>query len=269
MVRRVPIRRLDPTTARRFRAGTRLTRRVSFLGVPLDPLTMDETVARCGELIVSGRPVQHVVLNAGKCVLMEDEPDVREIIRACELVNADGQSVVWAARFLGVSVPERVAGIDLMGRLLASCESEGWPVFFLGARDDVLVAFEAEARRRHPRLQVVGRRNGYFRADEEVGIAEAIRRSGAKLLLVGMSSPMKERFLARNLQRMGPLLAMGVGGSFDVWAGRTSRAPAWMQRVGLEWFHRFAQEPRRMWRRYLVGNLRFAWIVLRARLRPE
>lgn len=243
--------------------------RTPFLGVPLDILTMDETVARCRELVSSGRPSQHVVLNAGKCVLMEDEPDVREIVTGCDLVNADGQSVVWAARFLGIRVPERVAGIDLMGRLIALCESEGWPVFFLGAKEDVLAAFEGEALRRHPRLAVVGRRNGYFRADEEAGVAEAIRASGARLLLVGISSPMKERFLARNLERMGPVLAMGVGGSFDVWAGKTTRAPEWMQRVGLEWFHRFAQEPRRMWRRYLVGNLRFAWIVLRARLAPR
>ena len=227
---------------------------------------MDETVARCRALIRESRPVQHVVLNAGKCVLMQDEPDVRDIVARCEVVNADGQSVVWAARFLGLDVPERVAGIDLMGRLIALSESEGWPVYFLGARDEVLAAFEAEALRRHPRLRVAGRRNGYFRADQETGIAETIRASCARLLLVGISSPMKERFLARNIERMGPLLAMGVGGSFDVWAGNATRAPLWMQRAGLEWFHRFAQEPRRMWRRYLVGNLRFAWIVIRARV---
>jgi N-acetylglucosaminyldiphosphoundecaprenol N-acetyl-beta-D-mannosaminyltransferase len=240
--------------------------RASFLGVPLDPLTMDETVARCGELIREGRPVQHVVLNAGKCVLLEDEPDIRDIVARCAVVNADGQSVVWAARFLGVRVPERVAGIDLMGRLIALCEGEGWPVYFLGAKDDVLAAFEAEARRRHPRLVVAGGRNGYFRPEDEPGIAETIRASGARVVLVGISSPMKERFLARNLERMGPVLAMGVGGSFDVWAGKTTRASVWMQHAGLEWFHRFAQEPRRMWRRYLIGNLRFAGLVIRARL---
>jgi len=243
--------------------------RAQFLGVPLDPLTMDETVARCAQLIRESRPVQHVVLNAGKCVLMDDEPDVREIVKRCELVNADGQGVVWAARFLGVRVPERVAGIDLMGRLLALCESEGWGVYFLGAKDDVLASFEAVVKQRHPRLVVAGRRNGYFDADQEVGVADAVRLSGARLLLVATSSPMKERFLARHLERMGPVLAVGVGGSFDVWAGKTSRAPEWMQRSGLEWFHRFIQEPRRMWRRYLVGNARFGWIVIKARLRLE
>jgi len=240
-----------------------------FLGLPLDPLTMDETVARCRELILAGRPAQHVVLNAGKCVLMEDEPDIREIVAACDLVNADGQSVVWAARFLGLRVPERVAGIDLMGRLLSLCEAEGWPVYFLGATDDVLEEFSRVASARHPKLRIAGRRNGYFQTEDEPTIVDAIRESGARLLLVGISSPMKERLLARHLNQLGPVLAMGVGGSFDVWAGKTTRAPAWMQRVGLEWFHRFAQEPRRMWRRYLVGNLRFAWIVFRAKISSD
>jgi N-acetylglucosaminyldiphosphoundecaprenol N-acetyl-beta-D-mannosaminyltransferase len=112
---------------------------------------------------------------------------------------------------------------------------------------------------------VAGRRNGYFRSEEEPVVAEAVRASGARLLLVAISSPLKERFLARQLHRMGPVLAMGVGGSFEVWAGRTSRAPRLMQRAGLEWFYRFLQEPRRMWRRYLIGNARFIWIVAKAR----
>src|SRR5262245_4765504 len=240
--------------------------RAEFLGVPLDLLTMDESVEKCAALIREGRPVQHVVINAGKCVLMEDAPDVREIVRRCEIVNADGQSVVWGARFLGIKAPERVAGIDLMGRMVERCEREGWPVYLLGATDEVLSAFVDEARRRHPLLVIAGQRNGYFSADKEVGIAEEIRASGARLLLVGISSPKKERFLARHLPTMGPVLAMGVGGSFDVWAGKTKRAPQWMQKAGLEWFYRFAQEPGRMWRRYLVGNFRFGILVLRARI---
>jgi N-acetylglucosaminyldiphosphoundecaprenol N-acetyl-beta-D-mannosaminyltransferase len=230
---------------------------------------MEQTVSRCRELVLCGRAAQHVVLNAGKCVLMEDEPDLRGIVAACDLVNADGQGVVWAARLLGVPVPERVAGIDLMGRLLELSAAEAWPVYFLGAKDDVLADFEGEVRRKFPRVVVAGRRNGYFRAEDEAAIAEGVRASGARILFVAISSPLKERFLARQLHRMGPVFAMGVGGSFDVWAGRASRAPRWMQRAGLEWFHRFAQEPRRMWKRYLVGNVRFAWIVAKARFSAD
>lgn len=235
--------------------------RQTILGVPIDPLTMEQTVARCQEFIEAGKPAQHVVLNAGKAVLMQDVPKLREIIGRCEIVNADGQSIVWAGHVLGVPVPERVAGIDLMGRLLELSEHSGYPVFFLGATQEILEAFASEVMRRFPRLRVAGKRNGYF--EDDAGVARQISASGARVLFVGISSPRKEFFLAEQLPRMGPVFAMGVGGSFDVWAGKTRRAPAWMQRAGLEWFYRLLQEPRRMWKRYLVGNTRFIYLVAR------
>lgn len=230
---------------------------------------MDRAVADCRAAIEARRPTQHVVLNAGKVVRMRDDPELRRIVADCAPVHADGMAVVWAGRLLGVPFPERIAGIDLMGRLLAAAEGAGWPVYFLGARDEVLAAFEAEVRRRHPRLVVAGCRNGYF--DDDAAVADTIAASGARLLFVGMPSPRKERFLFAQRERLGALFAMGVGGSFDVWAGRVRRAPRWMQRSGLEWSFRLIQEPGRLWRRYLVGNLRFAWIVAAQRLsrRPE
>jgi len=231
--------------------------------VRVDPLTMDETVERCRRLIESGRPAQHVALNAGKVVLMQDDAELRRIVDRCDVVSADGMSVVWAGRLLGTFMPERVAGIDLMARLLEMAERRDWPVFFYGARAESLALFLAEALRRHPRIRIAGAEDGFSRDASEV--AARIADSGARLLFVGISSPLKERFLAEHLPRM-PLFAMGVGGSFDVWAGLTRRAPGWMQRAGLEWLFRFLQEPRRMWRRYLLGNLRFAWLVLLARL---
>jgi N-acetylglucosaminyldiphosphoundecaprenol N-acetyl-beta-D-mannosaminyltransferase len=241
--------------------------RAELFGIPLDLLTMQQTVERCRGLIEAGRPAQHVVVNAGKVVMMQDVPGLREIIEHCDVVNADGQSVVWAGRVLGVPVPERVAGIDLMEQLLALAEDRQYRVFFLGATEEVLVAFTSEVRRRFPGMQIAGTRNGYFADDAEV--AAEISASRTQLLFVGISSPRKEFFLAEQLPRMGPVLAMGVGGSFDVWAGKTRRAPAWMQRAGLEWFYRLLQEPRRMWKRYLVGNTRFVIVVVKewARLR--
>ena len=237
--------------------------RAEIFGVPLDLLTMDETIHRCSELIESETAAQHVVINAGKVVMMRDVPRLRDVIARCALVNADGQSVVWAGRALGLAVPERVAGIDLMWRLLGEAESRGWPVYFLGARQHVLDECVERVRERHPRLVVCGQRDGYF--DDDAAVASDIRESGARLLFVGISSPRKEFFLAEHLDSMGPVFAMGVGGSFDVIAGLTKRAPVWMQRSGLEWFYRFAQEPRRMWKRYLVGNTRFIGLVLRER----
>lgn len=230
-----------------------------LFGVNLDLLTMEQTVQRCRELIEAGGPVQHVVINAGKVVMMNDVPGLREVISGCQLVNADGQSIVWAGRLMAIPIPERVAGIDLMEELLRVAEQEGYPVFFLGAAREILAAFLAEVLRRYPQLKLAGKRDGYF--DDDANVALEVKDSGARVLFVGISSPRKEFFLAEQLPRMGPVFAMGVGGSFDVWAGKTRRAPEWMQRVGLEWFYRLLQEPRRMWKRYLVGNTRFIILV--------
>ncbi len=232
-----------------------------LFGVPVDPLTMEETLVRCVGLIESGEPVQHVVTNAGKVVLMEDDARLRQIITACPVNNADGMSIVWAGRVLGVPFPERVTGIDLMADLLAAAEREGWPVFFLGARENVLQAFGGVVRERYPQLRVAGAYHGYFEDDERV--ADAIAASGARLLFVAMPSPRKEYFIAEQLGRMGNVFAMGVGGSFDVWSGVCKRAPRWMQKAGLEWLFRLIQEPRKMWRRTLIGGVRFTRLFLR------
>lgn len=238
--------------------------RGDFLGTPLDLLTYDQTVARLVELIEQRRFVQHVVINAGKVVLMRDDPGLARIVAACELVSADGQSIVWAGRLLGLQVPERVAGIDLMGSLLEVSEARGYPVYFLGATEEVLDRFVHVVSERHPDLVIAGYHDGYFSDDR--ALAERVADSGARVLFVGISSPRKEVVLSEQADRLGPLLAVGVGGSFDVWAGMTSRAPAWMQRSGLEWLYRLLQEPRRMWRRYLVGNTRFIAMVVAAKL---
>lgn len=243
------------------------TKRAEFLGLPLDLLDMPDSVAACEALIREHRPSQHVVINAGKVVQCRHDSRLAEIIRGADIVNADGQSIVWAGRFLGIPVPERVAGIDLMDELLVSAARESWPVYFLGARSHVVDAVVRKSVAVHPNLIVAGHHDGYFSDDHEV--VGAIASSGARILLVALPSPRKEYFIAENLDRLGPLLSVGVGGSFDVYAGQIGRAPAWMQRVGLEWLYRLVKEPRKMWRRYLVGNSVFIWMVLAARLRPH
>ena len=238
---------------------------VQLFGVPLHPLTMSATVDRIADLLRAGGRHQHVALNAAKVVALHDDPSLAAIVRNCSVVSADGQAVVWAARLLGVDVPERVAGIDLMEELLAAAAVEGWSAYFLGAKDDVVAAAVEEECHRHPGLRVAGFRNGYWTPDEEAGVVAEVAASGADLLFVAMPTPRKERFLAEHLDKLGVPFAMGVGGSFDVVAGVTSRAPGWMQRLGLEWAHRLLQEPRRMFRRYLVGNTRFIAMTLRER----
>ena len=226
--------------------------------------TMDQTIDAIAERLARNEFTQHVVVNVAKLVQARDDSALRASIEACEIVNIDGMGVVWGARFLGYDVPERVAGIDLFHRLVAFAAERGEPVFLLGARPEVVESVQHRLRQQHPQLNVAGIHHGYF-WDDEQAVVDMIRRSGARLLFVAISSPAKEMFVNRWRNELGVTFAMGVGGTFDVVAGKSRRAPGWMQRAGLEWFYRLLQEPRRMWRRYLVTNAKFAWLLLRYR----
>ena len=239
--------------------------RVEMFGVPVDALSMRDTVAAVKGFVACGAPHQHVCLNAAKVVELSRTPELARVVSSCDLVSVDGQAVVWAGRVLGSEVPERVAGIDLFEELLAEAAATGLPVYFLGARDEVVRAVAEIAQERWPALQVAGLRDGYWNPEDEDAVVADIASSGAKLLFVALPSPRKEHFLERHGDSLGVPFRMGVGGSFDVLAGVTRRAPRWMQRAGLEWLYRLAQEPRRMFRRYLVGNTRFVLLTLRTR----
>jgi len=239
-------------------------RRVIVAGCPVDALTFEETLAEVDRLVASHTPVQHCVINASKAVLMHKDDRLRHIVSSCALINADGQSIVWASRLLGQPVPGRVAGVDLFQALLSVSEERGYSIYLLGATQEVIDAVVARVRREHPRLRVGGARNGYWHVGESPEIVEAVRASAAHILFVGMPSPRKEYWLAENLEALSVPFCMGVGGSFDVYAGIVRRAPLWLQRLGMEWAYRFAQEPGRMWKRYLLGNLEFARLVYEA-----
>jgi N-acetylglucosaminyldiphosphoundecaprenol N-acetyl-beta-D-mannosaminyltransferase len=226
---------------------------------------MEETLERVEAIVLSGRPHQHMALNAAKFAAMERNEALREAVRNSDLINADGASIVFASRLLGAPLPERVAGIDLFQAVTARAAERGWRVYFLGAKPEVVEKTVRLLRERHPALIVAGARDGYFKDDEAPAVAEAIRASRADVLFVAISPPRKEIFLARWMPVMGVPFCMGVGGSFDVIAGVSRRAPPLMQKVGLEWFYRFLQEPRRLGRRMWVENGRFALRVLRAR----
>jgi N-acetylglucosaminyldiphosphoundecaprenol N-acetyl-beta-D-mannosaminyltransferase len=235
--------------------------RAQVLGCGIDRLDLDTTLRRCEDLIEAGEPVQHVVVNAAKLVMLGDDPRLREIVDACGLVNADGQSVVWASKLLGDPLPARVAGIDLMHGLFALSERKGYRVFVLGARDDVLARALDRLRVLHPALHVAGSHHGYFSDAESIGVCDVIRAARPHILFVAMSSPRKEYWLADHAAQLGVPFLMGVGGSIDVLAGATRRAPVWMQRAGLEWLYRLIQEPRRLAGRYARTNARFVYLV--------
>lgn len=238
-----------------------------FLGVCIDPLTIDEAVARCVKAIEQREPITIGVLNAAKIVRLRKQARLCEAVLGCDLILADGQSVVWASRLLRKRLPERVAGIDLMLELLPEAERRGHRVFFLGARPEVLEKTLDEVRRRCPRLKVAGSRHGYFTPAESPDVADEIRESQADLVFIGVSSPMKEHFVADWAPRTGAQVVHGVGGAFDVLGGEVRRAPLWWQEHGLEWLYRVLQEPMRLGPRYFTTNFTFVVLVMLESLR--
>ncbi len=218
---------------------------------------MDETVRRVEEIIKNGVPTQHVVINASKVNLMEKDPELRKIVNGCPLINADGASILWAAKKLGVPLKERVTGIDLFLKLVELANEKGYKIYLFGAKEEVVKKVKGIFEAQYPNLQIAGYRNGYFSEQDEEKIVADMANSGADMMFVAFSSPKKEYWVNKYLERLNIPFVMGVGGSFDVVAGVTDRAPKWMQDHSLEWFYRFIQEPRRMWKRYIVGNAKF------------
>lgn len=245
----------------------------SFLGCPIDILTMDETVELARSSMRNRTRLQHVALNVAKLVNARSNKVLAADIANSDVVSIDGMGIVWGARLLGMPVKERVAGVDLLARLLAVCEVDGFRPYFLGATDEVLRLAVAQAQARHPGLRFAGFRDGYFKPNQEADVVGEIRDSGADCLFIGMPTPRKERFLAAHRDALNVPFIMGVGGSFDVLSGHVRRAPSRMQALGLEWMFRIYQEPRRMWWRYAKTNALFASILarelVRRRFRPR
>jgi N-acetylglucosaminyldiphosphoundecaprenol N-acetyl-beta-D-mannosaminyltransferase len=233
-----------------------------LFGVPIDALQLEDVLDAAERAIKDRQRLLVSVVNAAKIVEMSREPVLREAVLRGDLILADGMSIVWAGRLLRQPLPERVAGIDVMLGLLRRADAARYRVYLFGATPQVLDAAVASVRAGHPGVVIAGSHHGYYEPAEEQRIAEQISACAPDILFVANVSPIKEMFLARFVDRMNVPVCLGVGGSFDVLAGERRRAPALWQRWGLEWAYRLAQEPRRLWRRYLGTNLAFARLTV-------
>lgn len=242
--------------------------KISILNTTIDNLNMKETMEVISNAIQEDKQLHHVVVNAGKIVALQEDLRLRESVNSSDLINADGQAVVWASRILGKPLKERVAGIDLMNNLIELAHQKKYRIFFFGAKEEVVKKVVNLTAARYSKDVIAGYRNGYFKKEEEKEIARQISESGAHILFVAISSPVKENFLYENRDLLDSVnFIMGVGGSFDVVSGKVKRAPLWMQKTGLEWFYRFLQEPQRMWKRYLIGNSKFIALVFKEKFK--
>ncbi len=220
--------------------------RIRILGRPVDSLTRDGAVERILRAWEEKNFFHVITANAEMIYLSTGDEALAAVIEQAELVTADGIGVVLASRLLGRPLLERVAGYDLMLECLREAAGLGIPVFFLGARPEILQGAVAAAAGRFPGLQVAGSRDGYFREEEEVEIARLIASREPGLLLVAMGVPKQEKWISRYRSMLPSCVVIGVGGSFDVLSGKVRRAPGWVQRAGLEWLYRIIRQPSRL-----------------------
>lgn len=253
-----------PTTETEF-----CRNRYPIFNTYVNALSMEDTIGEVERIIAERKPVQHVVINASKINLMRDDQELTRIINSCPLINADGASIVWAAKRFGIPLTERVAGIDLFQNLVRIAADKSYKVYLFGAREEAVLKVKEILETRYPQLRIVGYRNGYFTEEDEPQIVADMAASAADMMFVAFSSPKKEYWVNKHLDQLGIPFVMGVGGSFDVVAGITSRAPKWMQERGLEWCYRLIQEPGRLWRHYIVGNTKFVAYTLSCKAKTE
>lgn len=232
------------------------------LDVEIAAVTMDEAVALCAAMVKSGEPHGIATANAEMLMMTKRDSGLKRILQECDLVLPDGAGILWAGEQLGTPFPERVTGADLTERLLYLAAEMDWPVYFLGGAPGVAAEAARRFRAEKKEFPLAGTHDGYFDSEEEKKVIEDIRESGARLLLVGLGVPKQEYWIRRHRDELGPVLAMGIGGVFDIMAGRLTRAPLWMQRHRLEWAYRLFLEPRRIGRmmalpRYMLAVKRW------------
>lgn len=245
--------------------------RVQILDIPIDNLTFRQAVDRIVGFAGHGRASIVVTPNVDHLMKCRRDPELRRVYARADLVLADGMPILWASRFLGRPIVEKVSGSDLLPELCAAAARRGLSVYFLGGRPGAAVRCSQLMRENNPGLQVAGIDCPDFGFEKDPvrneRVVMGVRAAQTDLLFVGLGSPKQEYWILHNLHRLGNPVCLGVGAGIDFAAGLAKRAPAWMQRVGLEWFYRLIHEPRRLWRRYLVEDSPFFFLVLKQKLR--
>lgn len=235
--------------------------RVEILGMPVDRLTMDECLVRIGEFVDSGKPHLVVTADSSGIVQAQTDPVLAELYQTADLVTPDSIGVVWAMNRAGRSVPGRVSGVDIVDRVCALSADKGWRIFFLGAAPGVAELAAERMRLRHPGCNIVGARHGYFPAESDAVVAAEVAESRPDIIFVAMGIPRQEKFIRATEAIIRAKVAMGVGGSFDVFSGKVRRAPRLFQVLRLEWLWRVILNPKKLDKVKLLPQ--FVRLVLR------
>lgn len=240
---------------------------VRILGVKVNRVTMTDSLKFIEELIADNKKHQICVPNVWTTVLSQKDEEFKRINNSSSLAVPDGMPLVWVSRLYGKPIEERVTGTDLFLRCTGFAAQKGYTFFFLGATEDTLRKMTTRLKEEHPPLNIVGSYSppfsDEFQEDENKKIIEIINKAKPDVLWVGLTAPKQEKWIHKNLEKLDVQIAVGIGAAFDYISGQVRRAPIWVQKIGLEWFDRVLQEPKRLWRRYFVGNSLFVWLVIK------
>ena len=236
-------------------------KRVDILGVPVDCVTMDQALAAVEAMLGGNTPEMVIAVNPEKVMKAQRDDVLLERLRRAGLLLPDGIGVVLAARILGLGRLERVPGSELMPRICERAARYGHKIFLFGGGQDVTARAALVLRMCFPRIQIVGTQHGYLKEEEMPALIQRINDSGAKVLFIALGSPRQEIWMDRYLPQLNVKVCQGVGGTFDVLAGRKKRAPLYFRKLHLEWFYRLVSEPSRALRQ--TALLQFTGQVLR------
>jgi exopolysaccharide biosynthesis WecB/TagA/CpsF family protein len=239
---------------------------IDILGVRFARLTLQQAEVLAEELYERKEPAWIAVENVHGVNIAWKHPSHRDVLNDADLVLNDGKGILLGARLLGERFPADLNGNVFTPMVLRLAAARGWPVYFLGAAPGVAERARSKLIQDLPGLEVVGTHHGFFGPEELPRVIDKIRTTGARVLVVGMGNPLQEKWLHDHVVDTGVALGVTAGAFLDFEAGEVPRAPAWMNRTGFEWLFRLIVEPRRMWRRYLLGNPAFVYRVIRQRL---
>ena len=241
--------------------------RFRFMNIWLDNITMAEAVDRIEELARGNRPAYVVTPNVDHLIRVENDSVFRDIYEKADLVLADGQPLIWISKLYKTPIREKISGSDLFPRLCERAAQSGLKMFFLGAAEGIAALAAQKLQAKYPGLQVCGTYSPPYGVEkdenETTRILQLIHQADPDILILGLGTPKQEKFLKAHLTELDVPVSLGLGASLDFEAGNIRRAPAWMSRCGLEWFYRLLKEPRRLFKRYLVDDMKIVWLMFK------
>lgn len=246
-----------------------VTEKVEILGLSFDNLTMQEALTTIERYIQEREPRKIFTPNVQLLLWSRKDPFLRQVYQSCDLLTVDGMAIFYASKILGTPFKESLSASLMFFPLLKIAEQKGYRVYLVGAKENVVCKAVDNIRASYPRINIVGWHHGYFDVTAPGEVLDDIKAKRPDILLVGMTSPMKEKLVEANLQEMNVPVSLGVGGMFDIASGEADFAPDWIRKMCMEWFYRLVQEPRRMWRRYLYSNSEFIWLISKELIRKR